>query len=141
METADLIWAAGFFEAEGTVTVCKAGRYTTDLVAIANTDFDVITFFLNHWGGNFTERIPSNSPNARPARRWIVQHGQAEIFIRAIQPFLRTSRVKRKVDLFLQVRALRTRGKQLPAYHHKIDAMRLQMRELNHRGSLPFRPN
>lgn len=134
---ADLIWAAGLFEGEGTITLTGGGRrpYTRVIASVDNTDHQVIEFFQQRWpASKISERIPSGSGNARLVYAWRLTSRRACEFIEAILPHIRTTRVRAKALLALQVQASKRRGIRSQSYRDQQTAYLLEMRGLNARG-------
>lgn len=135
----DCAWAAGLFEGEGTVTLSanKAMRVRPS-ISVPNTDREVVEFFHRRWGGSIRNHQPSG--NARLVHVWGLSSGEPiECFIRDMLPFIRTRRVRDKMEIVLQDVVDRfanvQRGK---VYERSLDRM-ATIRELNRRGK-PMRP-
>jgi hypothetical protein len=136
----DLHWAAGLFEGEGTVTIAKSGgkkrpTLTRTRVLVGNTDKEVVEFFFNRWGGRVRPRPPSTK-RARPSFEWAHGGAEAAFFLRDIQSYLRTQRVKVKVALVLKSEELRRADpfKARPGLQRAMN----EIRELNRRGVIGF---
>jgi hypothetical protein len=137
----DLHWAAGLFEGEGTVTIAVRNRDETYriVVSIANTDRQVIDWFQSRWPG-YVQGAYGKRPRRKPAWYWTLIGPRAEAFIRQLRPFLRTERVRRKVELAIAFRDHQhsTGHKGGPAvpidYKSTQRRMYQEMRSLNARG-------
>lgn len=132
----DLHWAAGLFEGEGTVTIAKSGgvkrpTLTRTRVIIGNTDREVVDFFAERWGGRIRPRPPS-SERARPSFEWALGGAAAAFFLRDVQPFLRTQRVREKFAVVLRAEEVR-RADPFYARDELHEAM-CRIRALNRRG-------
>lgn len=141
---ADLAWAAGHFEGEGTISISSESRngYARPLASLASTDRAVIDLFCGWWPTSIAGKNPRvPTPNARAVYRWEINSAiKVRAFIDQIAPHLRTERCRLKfavvsefVDLVLSPHA----GKRRPRHPEYIDAIR----RLNHRGSAPYIPN
>lgn len=131
---ADLNWAAGLFEGEGTVTITKGGRtsHARCVATMTNTDRQVVQFFLDRWPGPL--RVVHPKGNARPAWVWLVQGPMLAAFIADISPHLRTERVRAKMKLVGAAHALRRQGSRDPFYRATMERYRLEVKALNRRG-------
>ncbi len=135
---AELAWAAGLFEGEGTVTIAKRSRDDTyRLVAIVtNTDEQIIDFFVERWGG-WKQGLYGERPGRKPGWSWTVAGPGAATFLQAIEPWVRTTRVREKIDLGLYFKACQSRRRRVfcdPAYRQTHRELYAQMRDLNRRG-------
>lgn len=138
---ADLAWAAGHFEGEGTISLSAERRdgYCRPLASLASTDRQVIAYFDSWWPTSIAgkkSRIPT--PNARPVWRWEINSAvKVRAFIDQIRPHLRTIRCQEKFDLvseFTNLVLAPHEGKVKQRHPEYI----ARIRELNHRGSSPF---
>jgi len=136
----ELAWAAGLFEGEGTVTITGVGGdrpFTRIRVAVSSTDIDVVNFFQERWpiGKLYTWR-PSNSKNAKNATMWYLSCKRAGLFLSEILPYIRTPRVRKKIELALEAQSLRRFGTHVGTdYKSKQFELMAKMRELNKRGT------
>jgi len=136
LSTIDLAWAAGLFEGEGTVTITKAGRkgHTRGFVSVTNTDRDVVDFFHSHWGGHLRS-VGKPSERAREAFEWrLYSSSLAAMFAEQILPYIKTTRVRQKMELLIEASATRQRGSRDPDYKARQHELRERMRKLNRRG-------
>ncbi len=138
----ELSWAAGLFEGEGTVAIYGGGRrpYTRLKVMVTNTDFEIISFFEDRWNGNVYERAALKAgKNARATKTWTLGSKRAEDFLRDIAPFIRTARVRAKIDLAFESQAARRRGNRRNVEEYRLtnQAFRMRMAKLNERGFKP----
>jgi hypothetical protein len=133
-----LSWVAGLFEGEGTVTISwqRQRRYTQLRVMLTSVDTEVIALLQRRWPGKLYSHTPKKSPNAREAVTWCLQARRAASFLAQIEPFVRTGRVRAKVELALQSQAARTKGNhEGEAYHLRHEEFKRRMHELNRRGT------
>jgi len=134
----DRIWAAGLFEGEGTITIARRGQDDTYrlVCTVGNTDLQIINFFHQRWGG-WHQPAYGERPGRKKAWTWTVAGPAAESFLRAVEPFIVTLRVRRKLRLAVDFRSGQsrlTRVSQAPGYK---DAQRMayaEMKRLNKRG-------
>lgn len=138
---ADLDWAAGHFEGEGTISISAERRngYARPLASLASTDVEVIEFFNRCWPTSIAGKKPRiPTPNARPVYRWEINSAtKVRAFIDQLAPHLRTTRCKTKFALvseFVDKILEPHQGKVKPRHPEYIT----KIRELNHRGSAPF---
>lgn len=135
---ADLAWAAGLFEGEGTFTIgIRRSDETYRIIAmVGNTDFQIIEFFRHRWDGYISQR--KDAPGRKTAWHWTLIGPRAYAFIRQIRPFLRTDRVLAKADLciaFRQHKEQNLRTMPLDSYKAVQRDMYRSMRRLNARGA------
>ena len=134
----DLHWAAGIFEGEGCVTIAVRNSDETYrlLCTIGNTDRQVIDPFHRWWGG-WLQPAYGLRPGRKPAWSWTVAGPRAESFLRDLAPYVRTDRVRRKLDLGLRFRGLQSlslSNADRPKRKAFQRAAYQEMRQLNRRG-------
>jgi hypothetical protein len=91
MNERDLIWAAGFFDGEGTATI-TGRRYVKGnlckgyiLATVVNSHREVLEeVFLNNWGGAI-----SPTSTKEHVHRWRIYNGNATKFLKDILPYLK----------------------------------------------------
>jgi hypothetical protein len=141
LEPAVRALASGIFEGEGWVTLAPRRRadgsnaYTL-LAGANNTSVETLSFFAERWGGSSGcyER-----PGHRPLHTWrLCGRGAAE-FLRDIEPFLISKRLRAKVDVALWFYFLQDTRSADDDLRRKEEACAFAMRALNRRGasSLP----
>lgn len=120
----DLIWAAGFFDGEGCVSVVlqKRGDFMVRLF-VGNTNVQALFAFKEMFGGTIYER-PAKSIRHKTAYQWQVVSGQAFRALEQLLPYLRVKR--EQAELALQFR-------QFAAFDDRT-LLLLRLRELNRRG-------
>jgi hypothetical protein len=137
MTEANLNWAAGLFEGEGTVTIAVRNSDETYRVVctLGSTDEQLIDLFQAWWPG-YKQPAYGERPGRKPAWYWTVIAHKATVFMRTIRPYLRTERVQRKIDLALDFQSFRTRGPacRTDAYKERQRAIYQSMKALNKRG-------
>ena len=137
-DEAELNWAAGLFEGEGTVTIGVRNSDETYrvVVTLGNTDEQVVDFFMAKWPG-YKQPAYGKRPGRKPAWYWTVIAKRATEFLLAIRPFIRTERVQRKVALALEFQSFRTRDMKIcrtPEYKDRQRRIYRDMKLLNKRG-------
>lgn len=134
----ELAWAAGIFEGEGTITIGRRGRDDTYrlIACIGNTDMQVLAPFHERWGG-WLQPFYGKRPGLKPGWMWTLAGPAAAIFIRQIEPYLRTDRVRRKARLGLRFKRHQSNLKKVwsrPDYKPMQRAIYEEMSVLNKRG-------
>lgn len=135
----DRIWAAGFFEGEGTVTISRSGgkkrsHLTRLLVTTANTTEEFILFLRERWGGSTRKRKPQTK-RSRPAFEWTLGGGQAIFFLRDIEPYIKACRNIDRLKIAFESEELRrSRGQRGSETRSKLHGLLEAMRVLNKRG-------
>lgn len=133
---ADLHWAAGLFEGEGTITIALRSSDETYrlVVTMGNTDPEVVAFFQDRWP-SWVQPAYGERPGRKPAWTWTAAGPRAEAFVRAIQPYLRTARVRAKAELALAFRGAQGQPGRRKYGHTEIQRrLYAAMRVLNRRG-------
>jgi hypothetical protein len=134
----DYAWAAGFFEGEGTVGIHAMADRRNGLgylvVSVVNTDREHVDWFQSRWPGK-VRAATGLRPDQRPAWVW-VRHGvQAAAFLRDVEPYLRSARVRAKFHLGLEYQRQKVLGgNQGLAYRERQGRYHLEMKALNRRG-------
>lgn len=137
----DRAWAAGHFEGEGTIFLSTHGtrnRSTRVIVCLTSTDRQTIEWFQATWPGCFRSTQPrSKNDNAKRAYIWTLNASEpVECFLRDILPFVRTDRVRAKVDLALADIIDRMPYRWDGEAHARSLVRRAEMKMLNQRGRL-----
>lgn len=130
---ADAIWAAGYFEGEGTVTIygTKWGRAAC---SITSTDPFVTAWFKARWGGAIYTYQPKGK--ARVAHRWAVNtYFAIECFLADLRPNTRRAEVAEKIDLVVAFIRSRARRPKDPAVLAQAAETIEAIRALNWRGT------
>lgn len=137
---AECVWAAGFFEGEGTVTIgVRKSDETYRLIAIiANTDRPLLELLQGIWGG-WLQPAYGERPGRVPAWSWTVAGPRAERFICDIGPHIRSERRLAKLKLAMRFRRAQLPPglllrKDRPIYKRRQREFYQDMRELNRRG-------
>lgn len=139
MNQADIAYAAGFVDGEGCISVgIKSGRKNCLVwkITVVNTDFGIIQWFKNTFGGSYYQRKTYKATYA-VSWAWAISNINGEEFLKLILPYLK---VKKEVaNVFLELRETRKyishRNRKTPdALVEKRDSLILKIRELNKRG-------
>lgn len=95
-------WAAGFFDGEGTVSATKGGGEGVMVCAVCNTHFPSIDRLRNWFGGRVY--VTCGGGNQRPVKRWVISSRQAVRFALIIQPytFLKAKQLALLLEFHLQ---------------------------------------
>ena len=140
---ADLNWAAGIFEGEGTFTMLrvkskKCSNLTTAKVLVGNTDIQIVEFFHKHWGGTLRKR--KKIKGKKQSYEWYLSGNQCWIFATDLLPHLRTNRVIEKAKLLIESEEYRRRsprfGIESLETQKKLWEYLLLFRKLNRRGEI-----
>jgi hypothetical protein len=132
----DCAWAAGHFEGEGTVTLTKGGRimHVRPLIALASTDQSCRDFFHDRWPGN-CRIVEPRTPTSRMAFVWNLSSGERiQSFLFDVLPFIRTDRVRQKIEVVLNDIQDRGLYQQQPEVKSRSEQRRLLIRKLNAKG-------
>lgn len=138
---ADLAWAAGHFEGEGTISISAERRngYARPLASLASTDRQVIELFSEWWPTSIAGKKPRfPTANSRAVYRWEINSAaKVRAFIDQLMPYLRTVRCRAKFELVSEFtdRVLAPHEGKTKPRHPEYIAL---IRRLNHRGSAPF---
>lgn len=135
------IWAAGYFEGEGTVTLSPDGRGgARPSVSVTSVNHEVTDFFRDCWGGFISERIPkSKNGYARRAYTWVINAGEPiECFIEDLLFYIKAPAIRQKMELVLS--DIRDRAPYQRCFMARSRSRKrmLLVRALNHRGTSPF---
>lgn len=150
MNAADLAWAAGMFEGEGSVRINSPTRRNLGalLCDLPNTDREVVAFYQNGWPGYMREVTAPTNPRQRPYWRWRVAALVAARFLTDVLPYLRTERVRERALLGLEFQAGKSTTHAVcrsPEYAERQRSYYERMRTLNRRGvitvTIDHRPN
>lgn len=142
MKQADLDWAAGYFEGEGTIAITTSGprkggqNYTRPLVVLTSTDKGAVDWFDARWPGIRSTRQPPG--NARLAYIWTLNARAAiRVFLSDVAPNFRRERNRQRAALLIEDMDARRQGNRHDggAYLAACHERRLQMRALNTRGA------
>ncbi|MFY4731335.1 hypothetical protein [Nitrospira sp. BLG_2] len=106
LSVAELAYAAGLFDGEGCVaTYTKKNRVQFSYAAnIANTDYRVLAWLLDKFGGKVTKRggVRASNQRHKECYVWYVMNGRAAAFMAAVRPY--TVIKSEQIDLALELR-------------------------------------
>jgi hypothetical protein len=146
MTDADLAWAGGLFDGEGSVHLaapnCKKRNHRFYMMrcAVGMCDPEGPEFFREWWGGTVTLSKPQN-PAARMRFRWNISSAAAAIFLRDIQPYLRLERNRLRVKLALQFQDQKQYGgNHIPGYAARQQEWHSVFKKLNGIGDRALSP-
>ena len=99
----EVAYTAGFFDGEGCVNIArylKRGRpYHTLAIIFTNTDFQVLKWFQQRWGGHLTKPTQPSKPRWRPSRHLWLSAGPARPLLLAMLPYLIIKRQQVEIAL------------------------------------------
>lgn len=89
---ADIAYAAGFVDGEGTIRVERAygpspGRLYRAYVEVSQVTPGPLNMMMDRWGGHLYLR-PRKNPNHRPIFRWQIADRKAIDFVTELRPYL-----------------------------------------------------
>lgn len=105
------IWAAGFFDGEGSINIIKGTNgkgtsYYALSVEVAQVDPRPLQYLKENWGGT-VRVVDSKNPNWNVAYRWTIRSKAAESFLRDIRPWLRVK--GEQADIALEFRSIKSK--------------------------------
>jgi len=111
MDTYDTVYAAGFFDGEGSINITKGtnGKGTEYFVleaSVSQVDPRPLEFLQEIWGGNL-RAVNANNERCRPFHRWGIRSQMAENFIRDIRPYLKVKDIE--ADIALNFRTVKSK--------------------------------
>lgn len=111
LKAEDLAWAAGIYEGEGSTAIAdfrKGGNLGSLRASVTSTDFDIVDFFAENWGGHVYVR--EQRPGCMPVSRWTVISRQASLFLIAIQPYVKAARKREIIRIGIAFQAGKSRS-------------------------------
>jgi hypothetical protein len=135
---AELAWAAGMFEGEGSVRINAHTQRNRGalLVDLANTSAEVVAFFRDRWGGSLREYVPGG--NRRTYYRWRAASRMAAAFLNDVLPYLRTATYRERALLGLEYQTQKSPSPSVcrtDAYYERQNDYYERMAALNRRGA------
>lgn len=99
MSTAELAFAAGLMEGEGSVRINSLTKRNKGalIVSCVNTDKELIDFLQERWPG-YCKPATGLRPNQRPAFVWVIAARQALSFLEEIEPYVVTLRMRERIE-------------------------------------------
>lgn len=141
MTDTELAWAAGVLEGEGSIRINKPTRRNMGalLVTVTSTDTDMIVPFVRWWPACML-RQPKVKAHHRHAYVWVAAARTAAAFLRAVRPFIRTARIREKIELALEFQEQKSSShavNRTPEYLARQIDYYERMRALNVKGRAP----
>jgi hypothetical protein len=98
----ELAYAAGLFDGEGSISLVRHrdNRTHSPQVSIASTDYEVVNWFRERFGGSIVTKQPRMS-NHSVSYDWRLTDRRALAFLEVIRPYLVIERKIRRIDLLL----------------------------------------
>ncbi len=132
----ECIWAAGFFEGEGSVRINKPTKRNLAnlLVDMVNVEFDLVDFFQQRWPGYFFN-VKSDG-NRNDFYRWRISSWKAAAFLKCVKPYIRGCR-RERIELALEFQYQKSRSgtvSRTAEYHAAQWDYYERMKVLNKRG-------
>jgi hypothetical protein len=120
-------------DCEGWVSI--TGRHANQIiVGVLNTDPRLLAWLQSRFGGYISPPRVRTNPRAKPAWTWLLWSPRAQVFLRAIRPYLILKGEQADIALAFAL-LLGPKGKRLtPARQVPRDALRRRLRVLNRRG-------
>lgn len=105
---AELAFAAGLMEGEGTVRINAITKRNKGALAVScvNTDSELIDWLHDRWGG-YCKPATGLGPRQRPAFVWVIAANQALSFLEAIEPHVVTTRMRERIAMARRWQALK----------------------------------
>ncbi len=134
---AELAWAAGFFEGEGSVRISKPAprNWGSLLVDVPNCLPELVRFFADRWGGSIAYYAAAGA--RRGYWRWRASSHMAARFLDQISPHLRSEKYQKRAWYGLAYQSHkvpRTQIEDLNEYELAQWWFYLEMRAMNVRG-------
>ncbi len=116
MPSNEVAYTAGFFDGEGCVSIARylqRGRpYHTLAIIFTNTDFQVLTWLQQRWGGNIFKPTQLNA-RRRPYGHLRLSAGPARPLLQAMLPYLIVKKSQVEIALeFIESRSANHGGRQ-----------------------------
>lgn len=132
--------AAGLMEGEGTITIGRARRQDTGqmewrmYVILASTDRDIIAFFQDRWAATSLRRRVATI-RSKEAWYWTLGGWKCAAFLRDIEPFVVTARMRERIAVALAFQSRKRFGHRQTDEDRRLAEQSFEwMRALNHRG-------
>lgn len=129
-------WAAGFFDGEGYVGILQrnsSGRFELAL-SIRQCDPEPLRHLQKRFGGWLSVH-KVKTKNCRPAWSWSLTRQRCLPFLRAIQPFLMRTILKRRISVAIEFQVqVKSSGRADAKYTRRQKGFYLRMHKLKTRG-------
>lgn len=134
-----VIWAAGFFDGEGSVSITKRPRpkrtYLTLCIRASQVTREPLEVFTELWGGTIcTASRPSTEKNSRMIYQWNVSARTAGLALAELAPYLRVKKVQAELGLVFHARRAGRGCKPRLVDEEQDWKDRAEMQRLNARG-------
>lgn len=102
VDVEELAYAAGLFDGEGSISLIRHhdNRTHSPQVSVASTDYEVVSWFRERFGGSIVTKQPRQS-NHSVSYDWRLTDRRALVFLDLIRPYLVIERKIRRIDLLL----------------------------------------
>jgi hypothetical protein len=100
-----IIYAAGLFDGEGTVTLTKmnaANQFRAPGVSLSSTTYTLVDFMKSTFGGQIIKLKRAKSQGHKQAWHWQTYRGSAINVLEQISPYLREPEKRRRALLILE---------------------------------------
>jgi hypothetical protein len=135
---AKFAYAAGMLDADGTVTLSrrnKLSRFRHPSVSVSNTDYNIIIWLKDNFGGKICSAKPRKS-NHSIAYRWTLVYDEALNFLKCIRPYMVHTKKCYRTDILLnEYKQLTPRNGK---YTDSLALEKLDMEERFFRKNLDF---
>lgn len=99
---ADLAWAAGFFDGEGSVNIKSQGKTVVLSVHVAQVDRRPLDKLVRCFGGKVYGPYKSNNPRHSDHYQWVLSSHNAYKFLVKVAPYLVNKREEALIGLEYQ---------------------------------------
>ncbi len=102
VDAKELAYAAGLFDGEGSISLVRQRKSRTHSpqVSVASTDYEVVKWFQDRFGGSIVTKQPQKS-NHSVSYDWRLADRRALEFLEIIRPYLVIERKIQRIDLLL----------------------------------------
>ena len=143
----ELAYIAGLFDGEGTVMISRLNcknrqvKFQYQLrVSIANCNKEILEWVKSVFAGkiywNNQAKVRNSNGKVKPCYRWAIYDNNAEVFLRAIFPYLKLKRLQAETA-FIFRKTIGNRASRLGLFsetQEKRATLRLRMQQLNQKG-------
>lgn len=104
----DLIWAAGFIDGDGCITIqnSKNGRYGQPTISASQANIEPLVILRELFGGSIRKHDDNRKPTYSPSYRWRLTATKAVEACRTLLPYLRVRRRQAELVILWQDTAL-----------------------------------
>lgn len=86
-DAAECLYAAGFFDGEGCISLGPTGRTVRAQMVLGNTNLPVLEWLREHWGGQIYAK--KDRIQRRPQWQWRLNESRTAVFLDDIGPFVK----------------------------------------------------